>query len=155
MPLHQATTKIQCDSCGCIAEFYGQPPTFIHTDGIYPRDLCLACLAMREAAVDQSIKREHAAMDGRRFWVSWYATHGAFEYHGPWWISGQRMADDAATVCAAVIAADEQAAREIIAAAHDKQVDPSMIEWRFVEIKPADWSPFGERFPRADWMQWS
>jgi len=27
-------------------------------------------------------------------------------------------------------------------------------EDRFVTQKPADWSPFSDRFPRADWMQW-
>lgn len=89
-----------------------------------------------------------------RYWLSWYhkpALMGGFELHLPWWISGTR-ADGADTVCAAVIAASEDAAREIIFDCYDKR--PFDIEWRFCDERAADWSPFSERFPRADWMQW-
>lgn len=89
-----------------------------------------------------------------RYWVSWYATgeNGSWELHQPWWISGERD-DGALAVCAAVIAINEQQAKESIAAAHDKaNVDD--IEWRFCNERAADWSPFCDRFPRAEWMQW-
>ncbi len=95
------------------------------------------------------------------YWLSWYATRatGAWELHWPWWISGYRIKwDDAGddvqepTVCAAVRADSEDAAKEIVLTAHDKR--PVNIEWRFCEQQPQGWSPFSERFPRADWMQW-
>lgn len=89
----------------------------------------------------------------KRFWISWYEPDGSgFELHAPWWISGFRCNDDANTICAAVIARDEDAAKGVICDAHD---DPDgHIEWRFCTEKGDDWEPFCERFPRADWMQW-
>lgn len=88
-----------------------------------------------------------------RYWVSWYSKHmGEFELHSPWWISGYRCDDEAQTVCAAVIAEDEQGAMAAIVDAHD---DPTVeIEWRFCNERDKDWSPFCDRFPRADWMRW-
>lgn len=87
---------------------------------------------------------------GTRWWVSWYSS-GAFEYHGPWWISGGEVGGRD-TICAAVIAPTEEAARDVIVSAHD---DPSVVlEWRFVDERPDAWSPFGDRFPRAAWMRW-
>lgn len=86
------------------------------------------------------------------WWLSWYATAdvGPFELHSPWWISGCRLDDDARTVCAAIRASDEDAAREIVFASHDAR--PAQVEFRF--IRRLDRSPFSDRFPRADWMQW-
>jgi len=87
----------------------------------------------------------------RRFWVSWYASSLDFEVHTPWWVSGYR--DDTPVVCAAVIANDADDAQSVIRACHD---DPQAeIEWRFVEERPDDWSPFNSRFKRADWMRWT
>jgi hypothetical protein len=87
-----------------------------------------------------------------RWWVSWYAA-GPFTYHGPWWISGGEVGgEQRATVCAAVVAASADDARRRIVAAHD---DPTVSpQWRFVERRDNDWSPFGDRFPRAAWMRW-
>lgn len=87
----------------------------------------------------------------RPFWVSWYGTGKEFELHSPWWISGWR--DDQPTICAAVRAIDELSAKAQIIDAHDEVLD-KLPEWRFVEERPEDWSPFSGRFPRADWMQW-
>lgn len=90
----------------------------------------------------------------RRWWVSWYADGDtSFEWHGPWWISGHRPMDrsTAHTIVAAVVADDADDAKAKIVAAHDKTVD---LEWRFREARNDDWSPFCERFPRADWMRW-
>lgn len=89
------------------------------------------------------------------YWISWWHTEdmGELELHTPWWVSGER-ADGAKSVCAAVRAPDDApwAAEEIIYAAYDDR--PEKIEFRFAEMKPEGWSPFGSRFQRADWMQW-
>lgn len=49
---------------------------------------------------------------GRPYWVSWYQTKtlGPFELHTPWWVSGWRLDDGGDSICAAVMAADEDAA---------------------------------------------
>ena len=90
-------------------------------------------------------------------WISYYvpdAVLEAFEYHGPWWISGETM-DDKTIICAAVMASDEGAAQFIIEGAFDPGTDMSNVELRFNTQKAADWSPFGsDRFPQADWMRW-
>jgi hypothetical protein len=76
----------------------------------------------------------------------------SFTYEGPWWVSGVRMSDDAESICAAVMARDEAHARAIIDEAHDEPRRP--IEWRFVHEREADWTPFGDRFARREWMRW-
>jgi len=100
-----------------------------------------------------------AETDVRPYWVSWYGRNGIFELHSPWWITGSRDIEDdegedaADTIfCAAVMARDEFGAKNAIAQAHD--VGRTIGEWRFCEERPSDWSPFGDRFRRADWMQW-
>lgn len=94
------------------------------------------------------------ADDLKSFWLSWYCAHedwGKFELRWPWWVSGQRMFDDAYTICAAVRAASTDDAMKIIEHCYDK---PTRVEWRFCEVRAADWSPFSDRFTRGDWMQW-
>ena len=94
------------------------------------------------------------------WWVSWYE-HGsrkngdfesgvAFELHTPWWISGERL-DGQTTIVAAVKARNEAEAKRVVLRAHDK---PVRLNWRFVNARPDDWSPFCDRFTRAKWMQW-
>jgi hypothetical protein len=56
------------------------------------------------------------------------------------------------TVCAAVKAESADIAKAIIFASYDNP--PWRLEWRFVEERPDDWSPFNTRFPRGDWMRW-
>lgn len=91
------------------------------------------------------------------FWISfWYAESELpkFEYHGPWWISGERD-DGCQSICAAVMAKDEPSAKTVIREAHDDKKSPA--EWRFVEEQAADWNPLanaGGRFPPKKWMQW-
>ena len=87
------------------------------------------------------------------YWVSWYHEEGMgeFELHSPWWVSGYRTIDKAATICAAVKAADAPSARVIVRSAYDKVAFP---EFRFVTHKADDWHPFSDRFPKADWMKW-
>ncbi len=89
------------------------------------------------------------------YWLSWWHTQdlSAFELNWPWWVSGYRDGGDEqddAAICAAVQADDEDAAKGIVIAAYD--VRPDDVEWRFVSERPADWSPFCDRFPKADWM---
>lgn len=90
----------------------------------------------------------------KSFWLSWYCPGylmGMFELHSPWWISGSTM-DGAWTICAAVRAANEDAAKAVILASYDDP--PDTLKWRFVEEQRQEWSPFCDRFTRADWMQW-
>lgn len=86
----------------------------------------------------------------KSYWLSWWTTdeHGGFELHWPWWISGYR--DDASSICAAVRAESEDAAREIVLASYDKR--PGDVEFRFVEKRPDDWTPYNDRFKKGDWM---
>lgn len=97
------------------------------------------------------------------WWISWYNPKpgdpsGYFTLHWPWWITGERTSDYAFTVCAAVRAEDEDAAKALIAAAFESPTAPDAIEWRFVQDmsgKPG-WSPYSDRFPKADWMpEWA
>lgn len=89
-----------------------------------------------------------------KFWVSWHHTDklGEFELHSPWWVSGQRGDDDAASICAAVQADSAQGAMNLVLKSYDET--PQSLEWRFVEDRSEDWTPFSGRFPKADWMQW-
>jgi hypothetical protein len=86
-----------------------------------------------------------------RFWVRWYGSMGVgFTLTSPWWLSG--WAGDRPILVAAVRAPDAEAAKAIVKASHiDGGED---IEWSFAEARPNDWSPFCDRFQRADWMVW-
>jgi hypothetical protein len=80
---------------------------------------------------------------------------GKFELNSPWWISGEN--DDAHIICAAVRARSEDHAKLLIIMSHDvEHVEWASqdINWRFVEERPDTWSPFSDRFPRAEWMKW-
>lgn len=92
----------------------------------------------------------------KKYWVSWYSPAdlwGKFELHAPWWVSGERCADGAHTICAAIQAENETTAMDAALSSYDEP-RPAGLDWRFVEERPADWSPFNSRFPRADWMKW-
>ncbi len=96
-----------------------------------------------------------------RFWVSWYETSPkTFEYHGPWWVSGYRFDEqpdgsevEVPTICAAVAATDEEAAKRVIIEAHDEP-RPADLEWRFVSPRGYNWVPFCDRFAGKPWMKW-
>lgn len=91
------------------------------------------------------------------YWISYYVADEimpAFEYHGPWWVSGTTM-DGRTIICAAVMASDEGAAAYVIESAFDPGTDLDLIEERFNNERAQDWSPFGsDRFRQADWMKW-
>lgn len=93
-----------------------------------------------------------------RWWVSWCGKDGTFELHLPWWISGTRQVSGSgdeweSIFCAAVLADSEDEAKAAVIGAHDDE-GAGFYEWRFINECDAGWSPFCDRFPRADWMQW-
>lgn len=89
------------------------------------------------------------------YWISWYSSKalGPFELHSPWWISGYVCdSENTPTICAAVRAPDEHGARELVMKSYDKR--PEKLDWRFCESRDPNWCPYGDRFPRAEWMKW-
>lgn len=91
------------------------------------------------------------------FWVSWNhrPRHGTFVADFPCWLTYSYIGygrGSYAAYCASAMARDDDEARDIIFRAHRKR--PPAIDFRFVDKKRADWSPFSRRFPRADWMVW-
>jgi hypothetical protein len=107
------------------------------------------------ASVDEGQARPAGqAKAMKRWWVRWLdGSGGQFEYHGPWWVSGEAFrGDETKTIfVAAVVAENEAAAKRVIEMSQDA---PGPLEWSFVNERADDWSPFCDRFPSADWMQW-
>lgn len=93
--------------------------------------------------------------EARFYWCSFYADNApmsAFEYHGPWWRSGYGPNDEE-IICAAVMAESGTDAMEVLRQAFDEAERPEKLTERFAE--PKGWSsPYTDRFPKADWMQW-
>ena len=90
----------------------------------------------------------------KNFWVRWYSPKDRqFESIFPWWISGYFYDDnDNAMVIlvAAVKAVDENAAEEIIKSSYDEYYQD--LNFSFVNEKSLEWSPFCDRFQKANWM---
>lgn len=87
----------------------------------------------------------------KNYWLSWYVgPSDGFELNWPWWVSGSRDSDGAQTICVAIRAGSENAAREAVLASYDER--PAALDWRFVEERPADWTPYCDRFRQAKWM---
>lgn len=88
----------------------------------------------------------------KNYWISWWQDQQPFEF-APWWVSGWRCgeAEDQPSICAAVQAESENAAKAAIIAAHDSP-QPDDLDWRFIEERPDDWTPYNSRFEKADWM---
>lgn len=90
----------------------------------------------------------------RRFWVSWLQPtidyrplrYPPFNPIMGWWCSGYDE-NDVATLCAVVLADDDEEAKFNVL-----QEWPEAERWRFCEEKPAGWVP-GDRFPLSDWMK--
>lgn len=87
----------------------------------------------------------------KKYWISWEAKaeYGSFTLNSPWWISGYGV-DSHPTICAAIKTHMNPDA--FIRLSYDKP--PHGIQFRFIEEKPDDWSPFSDRFEKADWMRW-
>jgi hypothetical protein len=90
-----------------------------------------------------------------RFWVSWYQptedyrplTYPPNNHILGWWCSGH--AEVGSTICAAIEAENEEAAREAVLKDWPEAFD--VEDWRFINEKPNDWKP-GDRFSLSDWM---
>ncbi|MEM7284534.1 MAG: hypothetical protein AAF438_23290 [Pseudomonadota bacterium] len=87
------------------------------------------------------------------YWISWWQptedvrpmTYPPGKSILGWWKTGSRLEDGASSLCAMVVAPNEQTAKEAI------QTDwPEADEWRFAEVK--DPSSLGDRFPLEEWM---
>lgn len=91
----------------------------------------------------------------KNYWVSWLCPTDrvtTFELEWPWWKGPTRLLGEEA-VCAAIKAESKDDAKRIVIESYDKP-QPKKLEWRFVDEKPDDWSPFSDRFPRDDLMVW-
>ena len=92
----------------------------------------------------------------KNFWVSWYCPHdlSGFELNSPWWISGYIFDEDEGIdvdiICSAIKAENEHLAAMKIYESFDQR--PDHINFRFIEERPDDWSPYCDRFPKANWM---
>jgi hypothetical protein len=90
----------------------------------------------------------------KNFWISWYCPiDEPFMLNFPWWISGwcyDKNDDEIDIICAAIKAEDEKAAKEIINSCYDKY--QHNLNFRFVSERDDDWIPYGDRFQKADWM---
>jgi len=85
------------------------------------------------------------------YWLSWVATNHDYCIHFPHWSSGED-ADGNSILCCAVWATSEKKAKGIINNCHF--APNTNLSFRFCEEKPIGWTPFCERFPRANWMIW-
>ena len=92
----------------------------------------------------------------RPFWLSWFHTNelGGFDLLWPWWETAccHETGGRSITICAAVQADSEEAAKEVVLASFD--VRPTHVQWRFCEPRPVNWEPFNDRFERDAWMSW-
>lgn len=101
--------------------------------------------------MENSSKPEVAEqMANKRWWLSFYVDedHG-WLIESPWWISG--YGENTNIVVVAMVATTEDEAKDKVLSGID---EGAKFEWRFVIEKENDWSPFGDRFQRADWMEW-
>lgn len=87
------------------------------------------------------------------YWISWWhePSFSPFELYSPWWISGEAH-DGAQSICAAIKAIDEHDARCIVLNSYDSL--PDKLRFRFNSYREKDWTPFSDRFQKADWMKW-
>ncbi len=90
----------------------------------------------------------------KKYWISWFHSpvYGPFELNSPWWI--RESEGLSYTIYAAVKANSEAEAKELVRNSYNKQLDAATFEWRFCEEKPADWSPFCDKFPKDNFMAW-
>lgn len=94
----------------------------------------------------------------RKWWISWLNDPEGpglspleVPHRGEWptWVTGFDGKHD--TICAAVVAIDEEEAKGLVREAYESDVEP---DFRFVEARPDDWSPYAPRFPERKEMYW-
>jgi len=89
-----------------------------------------------------------------RFWISWWQpgedyrplTFPPNNHILGWWRSGER-GEGESSLCAAVSAKDEDAAKRYVL-----KDWPEATDWRFCNVVASDYVP-GDRFPLSDWMK--
>lgn len=108
-----------------------------------------------EAIIDRSRTVRQAELDqqaagGKRWWASFELLSGNYEIHSPSWVSGYGRGP---TVVFAGIAESEDDLMEHIEA-HCLD-EGSSVEWRFVNERDDDYSPYTDRFPGpSSWHVW-
>lgn len=88
----------------------------------------------------------------KNFWLSWFH-HKSMSGYGlafPSWVSGESPWGK--TICAAIKATGEEEAWEIVEKSYAER--PVVLARRFCNEQEEGWSPFNDRFPKADWMTW-
>ena len=87
----------------------------------------------------------------KKYWISWYHAEDftPFTLDTAWWVSGEDM-NNRQTICAAIFSDHVALAHQQIQMLYD--ATPKEIEFRFCEEKPDEWTPYCERFPKAEWM---
>lgn len=85
------------------------------------------------------------------YWCRWKSDLPltTFEYHGPWWISGETSTGP--IICAAVCAETEEQAEELFRKSYDSVPD-FLPNFSCDLMSMSD--PFTSRFPKRDWMIW-
>lgn len=88
----------------------------------------------------------------KKYWISWYHEQcfSPFEIDTAFWSTGWRVSDYAETICAAIYATSQTNAYDTIIKSYDEK--PDIIDFRFCEKKPRNWTPYDERFYQASWM---
>lgn len=95
----------------------------------------------------------------RNFCVRWVSPGAPIvTLTSPWWPDGVETTETslglrqgtAPVFVAAVRAVDKAHAERVVF----RGVTGADVVVEFVKEMPSDWSPFSERFPRADWMDW-
>lgn len=88
----------------------------------------------------------------KNFWLSWYHDKNMSGYGTafPSWVSGESPRGK--MICAAIKAKDENEAWEIVEKSYAER--PVVLARGFCQEREKSWSPFSDRFPKADWMVW-
>ncbi len=84
------------------------------------------------------------------FWISWKCGKDVNLFPLPCWVTGFDS-EDLIVYCAAIQSDSEDWVRGMVEAACDGDDE---FDWRFFNQMEKGWTPFCDRFQRADWMLW-
>lgn len=92
----------------------------------------------------------------KRYWISWLGSEfpKAIIPSWPWWIDGWTYGasgEQTPIIVGAVVGTSVEQVKQRVT---DARIGGRVKEWRFVEEKPADWTPFNQRYPQQPWMRW-
>lgn len=113
----------------------------------------------QEAAIQATLERSRIrreaeiarqATGGKRWWASFELLSGEREIHSPSWVSGYGKGP---TIVFAAIGESEDDVMDYV---ESSCLDEGYaIEWRFVNERADDYSPYSDRFPGpSDWHVW-